>query len=327
MGGVVLLLACAPIAAAQQDDPQIEGSVPQQQPTIVMTTFKVEGGEIEKAQHGLALRIDDFSARAAEKATGANLPGNKRFSQTTTSYLNTWRRDLGGSAQRAVLSIDGGDKIALTLSHPRVEDGDLLFHASRSNQRDFRDAEKAHLPPDFISGTVQVYGPWYRIVARLNATRGQEYSCSGNWRSGPKWDCRGFGEATNTAPWNNYGYWYSKHGGRELEMTSHLYVIHDPDYPHMGTYHEAVLRGTSEAWGTNWVHINRSSYYTSKLGTAVLCRRHPVSGNDKNLVGEPGGPLRTQITFKGNFFNENSYILDVRGYLNWPFPPPERCHF
>lgn len=327
MLAAMLLLASASIAKAH-DQQRTEGQELQQQPTRVVATFRVSHGHAKKVKHGLAVRIEDFSAGAAEKAWGGTLSRTKRLEQRTVRYLWDWRRDSKGEQRRAVLTLDGGDKVTLKVRHPRIEDGDLLFRARR--------ATPTALPQTFGTANLRVAGNWYPIVARLSAKPTDQggYSCAEDkWRTGP-FSCDGSGEAKNTEPWNSCPglgcNWNSTDGGRVFQMTGYQEVgVFCPLCNATNTRYvrrTAALNGTSAGWGGRQVTINSSSYYSSNSGSGWgSCTKRPVSGTDDSLVGKPGGPLRTDLKFVGGIFQYPWYILTATGYLSEPFPPPESC--
>ena len=320
------MLACAATAVAQEEQP----TGPQQQPaTRVVATFIVHDGDFRKAKHGLTLTIAGFSARAGTKAEDLPLRGRSRFRQKTSRYLATWRRETGDDSRRAVLTLNDGERIALNLSHPRIRSGHLIVHAGQADRRAVVSATaQGSQPQEFARASLRVASNWYPIVARLSANSGYNRCISDKWRGGAPWSCTGTGEAQNTGPWNLGGRWTGTDGGRNFTVRGSMRVAISgtPPFAYYVT-HDAVLNGTSGGWGTRQVTINSSSYYNSLWGSVSRCTKHPVSGGDDSLVGQPGGPLRTDIRYAGTLFYPYYYILDVRGYVSEPFPPPQICHF
>jgi hypothetical protein len=322
MLAAMLLLASASIAEAQGQQPT-EEPARQPKPARVVSTFWVSDGQVQKAKRGLAVRIEDFSADAAVKASGGTLSEVKRLEQRTLRYLWDWRRDSKGEQRRAVLNLGGGDKVPLKVRRPRVKGGDLFFRARR--------ASPIALPQEFGTANLRVTDRWYPIVARVSANGGVEnYACNDtNWRTGP-FSCHGRGEGQNTDPWQAPSRWNSNDGGRVFQMSTYQQLddVWCPICPQLARQIRRTieLNGTSGGWGTRQVAINDNSFYRSvSTNWGRSCTTRPVSGTDDSLVAKPGGPLRTDLKYVGGILQYDWYILTVTGYLSEPFPPPEEC--
>lgn len=301
------------------------------EPASLVASAKVKSGSLSKLQRGAHRLVLDLATQktTVRSADNDGLLGAKpvAFKQDIGRYIYAWNTAFKGDSRSAVVVVKAGNEtLSLKLSDPVLSRGGsrIVFAAQRmalpgGPLKKYRGKTVNRISGGFGSATLRLSdNGWTKMRAHLNAY-GSSGGCSGGY-SDASFNCNSTAEGGGTEPFRGVSWFGSTGGGRNVYATGNGELTAWATGSRFSA--SGKLVGTMDNWGSDAFVVNDKSTYSID---GFHCDKHPSSGTDRKLTGQPGGPLRMDLNSAGDVFTGTGYALDIQGYLSESFFAQAKC--
>ena len=250
--------------------------------------------------------------------------------QKLDRYVGSWRRSFSGEGRAGALVIPGarGGVVPLRLSKPTLNRRNGVISVVASVRRrldssfpDLNTPRRSRPPSTFRGAKLEINdNGWYKMIAHMDAYN-ELGGCGESGYEGPDFKCHGKGQDYATEPFKGQVGFGSTKGGAAFWATGKAYFWNPSGTEQLTS--SARLVGT-QAWGwrSNKLTITPDSYFKQDWST---CMRHPFSGTDESLNGQPGGTIDVKLYENGSVWINKGFTLELSGYLSEPFYTSTKC--
>lgn len=299
-------------------------------PASLVASVALDSGSLMKVRAGgLRLALEPAAATQVRSVSRAGLLGAEpvAFSQETANYFSTWKKAFDGDARSAIVIVKGSrETLSLKLSEPRIRrnGSKISFRAATRAVRGgpferFRGRGLNRVTGAFGPATLRISdNGWSKISAHLNAY-GSSGGCDGGYADSV-FSCHSTAEGGGNEPFRGVSWFGSTAGGRNVYATGNGVLTQWSSGNRFAV--SGKLVGTMDNWGSDAFLVTDKSFFSID---GFKCDKHPSSGTDRKLTGQPGGPLHMNLTSAGDVFTGTGYALDIQGYLSESFFAQAKC--